>query len=298
MRFLRQGRVPPDLDSRREMKVIAAGLPRCATTSLKEAFESEWLDCYPAMHMAGVVPWPEKSQLVIDALYEENTQKRRKILHSLFDGYAAICGENLCAGRELFASELGRQHRFNASNIRIDFPGVAFIDDLMDMYPNAKIILNQRSDASLWAKSLDDTLMFFSSWTYRITTFLSKMNRLHARMHLAAFDLSKRKIGIGRTRDLETYKIWYKEYNRFVRDEARWRGRPVLEWEPRDGWAPICEFLGRPAPPETVAFPHANDRWEMQQLKIFLVSLGLLYWALLGVGVWAVTLVILWGRRI
>ncbi|KAI0096089.1 hypothetical protein GGR51DRAFT_544319 [Nemania sp. FL0031] len=221
------------------------------------------------MHMAGVVPWPEKSQMVIEALYEENTEKRQKILHALFDGYAAIC----------------------------DFPGVAFMDDLMDMYPNAKIILNQRPNASLWAKSLDDTLMFFSSRTYRITTFLSKMCRLHARMHLGAFDLSKRKIGIGRTRDLETYKIWYKEYNQFVRDEARGRGRPVLEWEPQDGWAPICEFLGRPVPPPTVAFPHANDRREMRNLKIFLVTLGLCYWALLGVMSWAVTRGLVWVWR-
>jgi hypothetical protein len=70
-----------------------------------------------------------------------------------------------------------------------DFPGIAFTDDLMDMYPDAKIILNQRSDPTTWAQSLEDSLMFFNSWTYRITTFLVKGDRLHVQMHLAAFEV-------------------------------------------------------------------------------------------------------------
>jgi hypothetical protein len=32
------------------------------------------------------------AQMVIDALRDEDKDKRRKILHRLFDGYAAICG--------------------------------------------------------------------------------------------------------------------------------------------------------------------------------------------------------------
>ena len=30
----------------------------------------------------------------------------------------------------------------------------------------------------------------------------------------------------------------------------------LLEWEPEDGWEPICKFLGKPVPQE--AFPYAN----------------------------------------
>lgn len=59
------------------------------------------------------------------------------------------------------------------------------------MYPEAKIILNQRSDPESWGKSVEEALMFFNSWTYRITTSLSKADRLHSQMHFAAFEVSR-----------------------------------------------------------------------------------------------------------
>ncbi|KAK5625835.1 hypothetical protein RRF57_001551 [Xylaria bambusicola] len=202
------------------------------------------------------VLWPERSQLVIDALGEEDKQVRQKILHKLFDGYAATCG-------------------------------AAFTADLMDMYPDAKIILNQRADGMAWGKSVDDSLMFFSSWFYRIATLLSRTDRLHVQMHLAAFNkLSRRHLGIGRPRTPEMYRIMYEEYNKFVRDEAQKRGRDVLEWQPRDGWAPICELLGKPMPPASIPFPHCNDKQSMKKVKLILSMRGLCYWALLCVGVW------------
>ncbi len=33
----------------------------------------------------------------------------------------------------------------------------------------------------------------------------------------------------------------------------------LLEFSPRDGWAPLCAFLGVPPPPEGEPFPHVND---------------------------------------
>lgn len=75
-----------------------------------------------------------------------------------------------------------------------------------------------------------------------------------------------------------------------MRREAKKRGRPVLEWQAQDGYAPICEFLGTPAPkpgtPEAV-FPHVNDARQMQIIKAVLIVRGLLSWAVLGVGLWA-----------
>jgi hypothetical protein len=34
-----------------------------------------------------------------------------------------------------------------------DFPGLVFVDDLMDMFPTARIILNQRALGEVWAVS-------------------------------------------------------------------------------------------------------------------------------------------------
>jgi hypothetical protein len=105
MRFLSDNKTNGEIHkSQRSLEVIAAGLPRCGTSSLQAALESSYLGFSPSMHMARVVPHADRAQLVIDALREKDRCRRQKILHQIFDGFAATC----------------------------DFPGVMFIDDLMD----------------------------------------------------------------------------------------------------------------------------------------------------------------------
>ncbi|KAI0023337.1 hypothetical protein F4780DRAFT_76447 [Xylariomycetidae sp. FL0641] len=241
-------------ESKKSMQVIAAGLPRCATSSLQAALESEWLDCGPAIHMAHIMPWADREQLAIDAMKEDDREKRHKLLYELYDGYGATC----------------------------DFPGCVFTDDLMDMFPDAKVILNQRKDAETWATSVTDALMWFCSWRCRVATFLFKTDRLHTQMQLTAFQFHDRKLGVASDpRDPATLRAWYAEYNAWVRAEAARRGRPLLEWQPQDGWAPLCAFLGKPAPPPHVSFPRTNDQAELGRLKTYLVVRGLTAWAAL-----------------
>lgn len=80
---------------------------------------------------------------------------------------------------------------------------------------------------------------------------------------------------------------WYEKYYVWVREEAKRRNRPVLEWQPQDGWKPICDFLGKPTPPPDVPFPHVNDQKEMQRLKVVLVARGVLAWFGLGFAVYS-----------
>lgn len=82
---------------------------------------------------------------------------------------------------------------------------------------------------------------------------------------------------------------FYVTYNDWVRKEAKKRGRPVLEWQAQDGYAPICEFLGNPVPEsgtKEAVFPHVNDYRQMQFLKLILIARGVLSWAVLGAGLW------------
>lgn len=48
----------------------------------------------------------------------------------------------------------------------------------------------------------------------------------------------------------------YERHNREVRTSVP-KGK-LTEWQPGDGWAPICQALGYPAP--GVAFPWENRR--------------------------------------
>jgi hypothetical protein len=131
--------------SSRQLEVIGAGLPRCATSSLQAALESPQLGFAPCMHMAHIAPFVDQLNLVLATLREEDRERRQKTLHKIFDGYAATA----------------------------DFPGVAFIEDLMDMYPDAQIILNGRKPGQEWADSIQNSLAFFASASYLYICFLN-----------------------------------------------------------------------------------------------------------------------------
>ncbi|KAM5356818.1 hypothetical protein ACJ41O_003464 [Fusarium nematophilum] len=231
------------------MQVLCLGLSRCATSSLQAALESDILNLGPCMHMAHIAPHADREQLVIDAVNEADAAKRQKILHKVFDGYAASC----------------------------DFPGWVFVSDLMDMYPDAVIVLNKRKSGQVWADSIGDSLRFFGTRWYYLPTFPWKTDRLHYRIHQAVYSWARRVFG-----HMDLYSAeFYDRFNERVHEEARKRGREVLEWQASDGWGPLCKFLGKEEPRDKRAFPHLNDSKQMKILKTILLVRGAVAWAAL-----------------
>ena len=48
-------------------------------------------------------------------------------------------------------------------NSTVDFPGNVFFQDLMEIYPDAKVILTVRDSAEIWAKSAQETIFGYES---------------------------------------------------------------------------------------------------------------------------------------
>jgi hypothetical protein len=235
-----------------QMRVIAAGLPRCATSSVQVALES--LGYFPCMHMAHVSPHGDRQVLCEKAMFEKDTQKRRKILHQIFDGYQATS----------------------------DFPGFYFIDDLMDMYPDAQIVLNQRKDgAKGWQKSMTETMAFFNSWYFILLCGMWRTDRMAWKINRHVRVLGEQKFG-----DPVPTEAAYDNYQEYVRKECKKRNRDLLEWQPQHGWEPLCNFVGRPVPKDT-AFPRLNDGPTMRMLQRFLLIRGCLTWVAIIAGSWA-----------
>ncbi|PNY26397.1 Uncharacterized protein TCAP_03670 [Tolypocladium capitatum] len=238
--------INPDQSSKGpRIRVIGAGLPRCATSSLRAALEMPNVGYFPCMHMAHVTPHSSRSQMIVDAMLEEDRHNRRKLLHKIFDGYEATT----------------------------DFPGCWFIDDLMDMYPDAPLILNQRhGGGAAWFKSFQGSLGFFQTWTYYLLCFPIKSDRLHWTMHQIARRRSVEKFGVGLSPE------FYDVYQDFVQLEAEKRGRRVLIWRAGDGWGPLCQFLDKEVPKDE-PFPWVNDSATMTTVKKVLMMRGILSWA-------------------
>ena len=50
----------------------------------------------------------------------------------------------------------------------------------------------------------------------------------------------------------------------------------LLEWEPKDGWGPLCKFLGKPIPQEP--FPYANKGYDVSDSVLRGSRFRLLRW--------------------
>ncbi|KAJ6105005.1 hypothetical protein N7486_003694 [Penicillium sp. IBT 16267x] len=246
MRFLSDD-LAVDRDNKAPLQVLAAGLPRCATSSLQAAFESQYLNCHPCMHMAHIAPHADRGDLLLEALKEPNRERRHKLLHEIFDGFQATS----------------------------DFPGCTVIDDLMDMYPDAKIVLNLRpGGGDSWEKSIK-LLSWANNRSYYALTFLWKTDRnLHA-MWGWYTKYAMKKFGLAE-HEIYTAKH-YEAHNAWVRVEAAKRGRKVLEHEPKDGWGPLCALLGKEAP-EDEPYPHRNDAAEIRMISRVLYARGIVSW--------------------
>ncbi|KAF3767335.1 hypothetical protein M406DRAFT_274809 [Cryphonectria parasitica EP155] len=259
LRFVTDNRVVKTDAGARSIQVICAGLPRCATSSMQAALEGPVLGYEPCMHMAHVAPHADRLQLAIEAMQELDPKKRQKMIRPLFTGYAATA----------------------------DFPGILFADDLMDMYPDAVVILNLRDDPAAWVRSFDETLSFFYTNTYRASTFLWSADRAHYNVHHMARQVFATRLGF----DAPLPSVeFYHAYNDWVRREATKRGRVVLEWQVVDGYEPICRFLGKDVPKDAegkvLEFPKVNDAKTVKFVQKFLLFRGLASWILVGAAIW------------
>lgn len=254
VRFVNDSLNNKALDTSVRPQVLALGLQRCATSSLQAALET--LGYAPCIHMAHVQPSVKRQCLVTEAFREmDDVDRRRQILSELFSGFAATA----------------------------DYPSIVFVDDLMDMFPDAPIILNQRSGgAAAWHKSFSEGLRFFDSRFFRVVTFLVKSDRAMVRMHKAADAVYLRRWGL-------TFRdaVIYDKHNEWVRAEAKKRGRPVLEFTAEDGWGPLCGFLGKRIP--SVPYPRINDQKTMAKVRAFIVVRGLAHWVGFFALLWVLT---------
>ena len=167
---------------------------------------------------------------------------------------------------------------FNGYNASSDFPGHAFLDDLLDMYPNAKVILNKRHTPQEWERSVRSTLAFFSTWTYHLITYWIPICYWHHMIYKNYAKLAKRRYGVDDIFSTDCYT----RHNEWVHEVAAARSKQVLEWEPDDGWAPLCAFLDYKVPKEP--FPKTNETAEIKALTNIVIKRGLLVWAGLLIG--------------
>ena len=130
----------------------------------------------------------------------------------------------------------------------VDYPGAAVWRELAAAFPDAPVLLSSRSSAEAWWESASNTILALRPDTE---------NPDGRKMIDGVF---ARSLGVDIT-DRAAVMAAYEAHNAAVRTEIP--PERLFEYQPGDGWAPLCAALGLPEPDEP--FPHTNTREEFRE---------------------------------
>jgi hypothetical protein len=133
----------------------------------------------------------------------------------------------------------------------LDWPACRFWRELSDAYPDAPVLLSTRSSAETWWRSMEQTIVKALG--------MPTTGEQHARQRAMTRDLIEQHLGPD-WRSREACIEAYERHNAEVRAGVE-PGR-LVEWQPGDGWRPLCDALGEPVPEEP--FPHTNTAAEFR----------------------------------
>jgi hypothetical protein len=147
----------------------------------------------------------------------------------------------------------------------VDWPGAAFYKALMESYPDAKVILTVRYP-DRWYESTRSTIYNIqnvaSSPVFSLAALFVPRLRHLRRAALMAADLVWNRTFDGRFEDREHAIEVFERWNEAV--EMRVSAEKLLVYEVKEGWGPLCEFLGVEAPDEP--FPRLNAAADMRRM--------------------------------
>lgn len=153
--------------------------------------------------------------------------------------------------------------------------GSLFADQLIEAYPDAKVVIVQRDFDKWWSSFkggiVDGLFHPVGQMLFEPIVVLTGLRGSHAmrKMILGAFHA--RNAAEIEAHARETYDAYYERIRALVPPERR------LEYRLGDGWGPLCDFLGKEIP--DVPFPNVNDKAEQwARQKEELKDLGLTAW--------------------
>jgi hypothetical protein len=138
----------------------------------------------------------------------------------------------------------GLLHEYAAT---VDWPAAAFWRELYGANPDALVLLSTRDSAQTWWESMERTIVEVLSGP------VAAGDPNAARGRAMVLEMMRKRF-TPEWRDGDAAMAAYERHN----DEVRRSVSPerLIEWQPSQGWEPICAALLLPVPKEP--FPHEN----------------------------------------
>lgn len=151
---------------------------------------------------------------------------------------------------------------FEKFEATVDFPACAYYAELLREFPQAKVVHSVRNKAD-WYRSAHETIFqsrtVFPPWLRRMSGLVDGLLEMTERIVWnGVFE--------GRFEDAKRAQQIFDEHTARVR--ATVPAEQLLVFDVREGWAPLCRFLGVPMP--NTPFPNVNDRASMLRAIRFL----------------------------
>lgn len=170
---------------------------------------------------------------------------------------------------------------FSGYKATVDFPASVFYEELLVKYPNAKVVLSVRSSET-WYNSVFETIWSPLGGEFHWAYWMIPRGRLFQRMCKGwrARILGNPEVPLtDKQAVISAFEQWNAKVKATVPPER------LLVFEAKDGWGPLCKFLGVPEP--STPYPNVNDTAEFKQKmmthrKNALVANGLLFAAVSG----------------
>jgi len=222
------------------MRILVLGMCRTGTASLSLALRKLG---YSPYQMREVLANPTDLALWQEAINVTLVQPRdRSNAQRFLDPYAKPEFDKLLANHDVV----------------MDIPGCIFAKELVEAYPDSKVILTTRKYEE-WERSMQDSLWCFCTWRlFAIARYfnISKMAPLFRLMH-----------SVFRAHNGNTYggpesKAAYEKHYDTVHSIVP--KSQLLEMNPdTSDWQPLCEFLDRKVPEGP--FPRVNEETTMRK---------------------------------
>jgi hypothetical protein len=219
------------------VKLIGAGLPRTGTLTQKVALEMLGVGpCYHMVDVLGNLELVGQWRAALDGGGDWKT---------IFDGFQST----------------------------VDWPGGFFYKELIEVYPEAKVLLSVR-DPAAWERSMRETV-----WAvYYGTSMICHLSRAAADVDGPWRDYMSLMTGLlwedrGTLRDgHENRAGMMAAFERHTEDvKATVPADRLLVWDADDGWEPLCEFLEVDEP--EIPLPHLNDSHTFKE-RVIDMTLG------------------------
>jgi len=249
--------------------VVGAGLGRTGTTSLKNALEILLPGkCY---HMEETLKYRDGAcQKWVDFLGKRLDAADTKLVasdKSSTTTTTATTSLSSLSSLSSSSSSLAEAKSFYQRTLLdagyvagVDMPICACYEEIMQIYPECKVILSVREDERAWWRSNANLWSDVDEEIF--TPFAQRLPKFVAFKDLTA--IIRRMTGMPAVtkesfKDSDSWINYYKRWNQQVKERVP-SGR-LLIWGVKDGWGPLCKFLNLPVPSQP--FPHFNEGGKM-----------------------------------